>query len=82
MAIGQMNKHINHLSMRKLMGIEQKEHGTKNKPTAKNLPAMEQKEHGLKSKPSMKQIQRMEEREHIKNGDIVIGRGAEKGRKK
>lgn len=77
MAIGQMNKHINHLSMRKLLGIEQKEHGMKNKPSSKNLPGMEQKEHGLKNKPSMKQIQRMEEKEHIKDGNIIIGKGAE-----
>ena len=61
-----MNKHINHLSMRKLMGIEQKEHDMKKKPTSASLPAMEQKEHGLKSKPSMGQIQRMEQKEHIK----------------
>jgi len=80
MAIGQMNKHINHLSMRKLLGIEQKEHGMKSKPTAKDMPGMEQKEHGLKSKPPMNKIMQMENKEHIKNGKIVIGR--EKGMKK
>lgn len=68
--------------MRKLMGIEQKEHGTKNKPTAKTLPEMEQKEHGLKRKPSMMEIMQMEQKEHIKNGNIVIGKGAEKGKRK
>jgi hypothetical protein len=83
MAIGQMNKHINHLSMRKLLGIEQKEHGLKSKPGMQDLPAMEQREHGLKRKPTMEQIHRMEEKEHVKkNGDIIIGRGYEKGKKK
>ena len=82
MAIGQMNKHINHLSMRKLIGIEQKEHGLKQKPGVKDLRSMEQKEHGLKNKPSMKQIQRMEQKEHVKDGNIIIGKGYEKGKKK
>jgi hypothetical protein len=74
MAINQMNKHMNHLSMRKLLGIEQKEHGLKSKPTAKNLPEMEQREHKLKSKPSQSQIMKMEQKEHVKNGNIVVGR--------
>lgn len=80
--IGQMNKHINHLSMRKLLGIEQKEHGMKQRSGAQDLPAMEQKEHGLKYKPSMSQIHKMEEKEHVRNGNIVIGKGYEKGKKK
>lgn len=69
--------------MRKLLGIEQTEHGMKSKPTAKDMPGMEQKEHGLKSKPSTNKIMQMEKKEHVKkNGDIVIGRGYEKGKKK
>jgi len=83
MAINQMNKHVNHLSMRKLLGIEQKEHGMSKRPTTANLAEMERKEHGLKNKPSLSQINKMEAKEHIKNGNIVIGRGAEKmGKKK
>jgi hypothetical protein len=82
MAIGQMNKHLNHLSMRKLMGIEKQEHGLSKTPTSKNLPAMEKKEHGLKRTPSMGQILKMEQKEHIKNGEIVIGKGSERGKKK
>jgi hypothetical protein len=82
MAIGQMNKHINHLSMRKLMGIEKQEHGLSKTPSAKNLPAMEKKEHGLKNTPSMSQIMVMEQKEHVKDGNIIIGKGSERGKKK
>jgi hypothetical protein len=82
MAINQMNKHLNHLSMRKLLGIEQKEHGLKSSPNTKSLPAMEQKEHGLKKKPSMGEIMRMEQKEHVKDGNIIIGKGSERGKRK
>lgn len=82
MAIGQMNKHMNHLSQRKLFGIEKKEHGLSKTPTAKSLPEMEKKEHGLKRTPSMSQIMKMEQAEHVKNGKIVIGKGMERGKKK
>jgi len=82
MLFGQMNKHVNHLNMRILLGIEKKEHGLNQKPSAKNLATMEQKEHGLKNKPSMKQILRMEQKEHVKNGNIIIGKGYENGKKK
>ena len=82
MAIDQMNKHLNHLSMRKLLGIEQKEHGLKSRPTGKSLAEMEQREHQLKSKPSQSQIMRMEQKEHVKNGNIVIGRGEGVSKKK
>jgi hypothetical protein len=82
MAINQMNKHMNHLSMRKLLGIEQTEHGLAKKPGTKSLAEMERKEHQLKKTPSKSQIMKMENKEHVRNGSIVIGRGAEKGNMK
>ena len=73
--MGRMNKHINTLSMRGLLGIERKEHGLKTKPNVAQLKKMEMKEHGLKSAPSKATIMKMETKEHVKNGNIVIGKG-------
>lgn len=73
--MGRMNKHINSLSFRTLLGVEKKEHGLKSKPTMKDLPKMEMKEHGLKSPPSKSQIMKMERKEHLQNGNIVIKKG-------
>ena len=73
--MGRMNKHINTLSMRNLLGIEKKEHGMKTKPTESQLKKMEMKEHGMKTAPSKASIMKMEKKEHIKNGKVVIGKG-------
>jgi len=75
--LSQMNKHINHLSMRKLMGIEQKEHGLKKTPTPAAQARREMKEHGLKQKPSLGEMIKMEEKEHRRGNEFVIGRGHE-----
>ena len=75
--ISQMNKHINHLSMPKLMGIEKKEHGLKKAPTPAEQAKREMKEHGLKQKPSLSQMIMGEEKEHRRGNELVIGRGHE-----
>ncbi len=80
MAINQMNKHMNHLSMRKLLGIEKAEHGLKGKPTESSLAKMEKKEHGLKKTPTREQILAMETKEHGVKGnrmgeEMVIKKG-------
>ena len=69
--INQMNKHMNHLSLKKnLLEIESIEHGRK--VTKKNLMGAEMKEHGLKKKPTMSQLLGMERKEHLRKGKIVI----------
>jgi len=69
--INQLNKHMNHLSIKKnLLGIKSIEHGRK--VTKKNLMDSEMKEHGLKNKPSMSRLLGMERKEHVRNGNIVI----------
>lgn len=75
--LNQMNKHMNHLSMKKLLGIEAKEHGMKKAATPAQQAKMEMKEHQLKSPPSLGEMIKMEEKEHYKNGELVIGRGHE-----
>ena len=69
--INQMNKHMNHLSLKKnLLSIKSIEHGRK--ITKKNLMDTEKEEHGLKKKPTMSQLLGMERKEHLRNGKIVI----------
>jgi len=69
--INQLNKHMNHLSIKKnLLDIESIEHGRK--ITKKNLMSTEMKEHSLKKKPTMSQLLGMERKEHLRNGNIVI----------
>jgi hypothetical protein len=69
--INQLNKHMNHLSIKKnLLGIESKEHGKK--ITKKNLMPTEQKEEGLKKKPTMSQLLGMERKEHLRNGKVIV----------
>ena len=69
--INQMNKHMNHLSLKKnLLAIESIEHGRK--VTKKNLMDTEMKEHGMKKKPTMSQLLGMERKEHVRGGKIVI----------
>lgn len=69
--INQLNKHMNHLSIKKnLLDIESIEHGRK--ITKKNLMNTEMKEHRLKKKPTMSQLLGMERKEHLRNGNIVI----------
>lgn len=80
MAINQMNKHLNHLSMRKLLGIEKQEHGLKKKPSESSLAQMEKKEHGLKRTPTKAQILATEAKEHGAKGnkmgeELVIKKG-------
>jgi hypothetical protein len=71
--INQMNKHLNHLSMAKLMSLEQQEHGLKQKPTAQQIRAMEMKEHKLGSMPSLRKAMEAEAVEHAgRKGDLVI----------
>ncbi len=69
--INQMNKHMNHLSLKKnLLAIESVEHGKK--ITKKNLMSEEMKEHKLKKKPTMSELLGMERKEHVRGGKIVI----------
>lgn len=69
--INQMNKHLNHLSLKKnLYEIESIEHGKK--VNKKNLMAEEMKEHKLKKKPTMSELLGMERKEHVRGGKIVI----------
>lgn len=72
-----MSKHLNHLSMKKLLGMEAKEHGFKKAKTPAEQAKIEMKEHRLKAPPSMGEMILMEEKEHRKNGEWVIGRGHE-----
>jgi len=69
--INQMNKHVNHLSLKKnLLQIESIEHGKK--ITKRNLMPTEMKEHKLKKKPTMSELLGMERKEHVRGGKIVI----------
>lgn len=78
--LNQMNKHINHLSMAKLMGIEQKEHGLKQAPTKEQFRINEMREHKLGSVPSLRIAMEAEASEHAgPEGSIVI-RGSGKQR--
>lgn len=71
--LNQMNKHLNHLSMAKLMNLEQQEHGLKEKPTAQQIRAMEMKEHKLGSMPTLRKAMEAEAVEHAGlQGDLVI----------
>jgi hypothetical protein len=62
--MGSMNKHINSLSIRKLLRIEQEEHGLKELPTMQQAQANEMKEHNLKGVPSAAKVRRAEALEH------------------
>jgi hypothetical protein len=78
--LNQMNKHLNHLSMAKLMSLEQQEHGLKKKPNAQQISAMEMKEHKLGSMPSLRKAMEAEAVEHAgRKGDLVVY-GSEKQR--
>jgi hypothetical protein len=78
--LNQMNKHLNHLSMAKLMSLEQQEHGLKKKPNAQQIRAMEMKEHKLGSMPSLRKAMEAEAVEHAgRKGDLVVY-GSEKQR--
>ena len=58
--MGSMNKHINSLSIRKLLRIEQEEHGLKELPTMQQAQVNEMKEHKLKGVPSAAKVRRAE----------------------
>jgi hypothetical protein len=62
--MGRMNKHINSLSMRDLLGIERKEHGLKEPQSMAQQQQMEMKEHRLKGKPSVAKVMAAETAEH------------------
>lgn len=69
--INQLNKHINHLNIKKnLYHVESIEH--KHKMTKNNLLDTEQKEYQLKRKPSMSKLLGIEIKEHADNENIVI----------
>jgi hypothetical protein len=71
--LNQMNKHINHLSMAKLMGIEQKEHGLAKAPTKEQFRINEMREHKLGGVPSLRVAMEAEASEHAgPEGQIVI----------
>ena len=71
--LNQMNKHINHLSWDKLMGIEKKEHNLKSVPTMSQYLQMEKREHNLKGTPSVRRVLQAESVEHSsESGDVVI----------
>jgi len=63
--MGRMNKHINSLSMRDLLGIERKEHGLKKPQTMAQQQQMEMQEHKLKGKPSVAKVMAAEQAEHF-----------------
>jgi len=71
--LNQMNKHINHLSWGKLMGIEQKEHNLNRPPTPMEFRKMEQSEHKLKATPNMRKAMEAESMEHTNSmGELVV----------
>jgi len=67
--INHMNKHINRLSLDTVLGIEQSEHGLKNKPRVSELQSIEMGEHGLSKKPTLRQMLKIETKEHVKSKD-------------
>lgn len=80
--INQMNKHMNHLSIGKLMGIEQKEHNLKRPPTPMEFRKNEQREHKLKAVPSMRKAMEAEQAEHFNGVDDFVIKASASNRKK
>jgi hypothetical protein len=80
--INQMNKHMNHLSWGKLMGLEQKEHNLKRPPTQAEFRKAEQREHNLKTVPSMRKALEAEATEHFNGVEDFVIKGSAAQRKK
>lgn len=79
--MGRMNKHINRLSMRDMLGVERKEHGLAKTPTMQQARSNEMQEHKLKSKPSAAKMQQAEALEHGTSGGPLSVKGTAEGRK-
>jgi len=62
--MGRMNKSINSLSIRKVLRVEQEEHGLKKLPTMQQAKVNEMKEHNLKGIPSSANMLKAETLEH------------------
>jgi hypothetical protein len=80
--MGRMNKHINHLSMRDLLGVERKEHGLKKPQTVAQQQSMEMQEHGLKNKPSVAKMKAAELAEHYPGLGKMTVKGTDASRAK
>jgi hypothetical protein len=80
--MGRMNKHINSLSMRNLLQIEQQEHGLKKTPTMKQAEINEMKEHGLKGVPSAAKVRAAEAIEHGSTLGKLVIKGNQQARAK
>lgn len=78
--MGRMNKHINSLSMRDLLGIEQTEHGLAKRPTMQQAEINEMKEHHLKGKPSAAKVRRAEAIEHGAGMGPLVVKGSASAR--
>ena len=80
--MGRMNKHINSLSMRDLLGIERKEHGIKEPQSMAQQQQMEMKEHRLKGKPSVAKVMAAETAEHYPGMSGISIKGTSASRAK
>jgi hypothetical protein len=78
--LNQMNKHINHLSMKKLFSVEQKEHGLDKPPTKEQFRINEMKEHKLGEVPSLRKAIEAEALEHTGLLGQVVIKGSSKQR--
>jgi hypothetical protein len=80
--MGRMNKHINRLSMRDLLGVERKEHGLKEPQTMAQQRQMEKKEHNLKGTPSTAKVMAAESAEHYPGMGGISVKGTAASRQK
>lgn len=80
--MGRMNKHINSLSMRDLLGIERKEHGLKEPQSMAQQQQMEMKEHNLKGTPSAAKVMAAESAEHYVGMGSISAKGSPSSRAK
>jgi hypothetical protein len=80
--MGRMNKHINALSMRDLLGIERREHGLRKIPTKAQQAQMEMQEHGLKQKPTPAKMMQAEAAEHYPGMGSISIKGTQQSRAK
>ena len=80
--MGNMNKHINRLSMRDMLGVERKEHGLKQPQTMAQQRQMEKKEHNLKGTPSTAKVMAAEQAEHFVGMGSISSKGTPESRAK
>jgi len=80
--MGNMNKHINRLSMRDLLGVERKEHGLKEPQTMAQQQQMEKKEHNLKGTPTRAKVMAAESAEHYVGMGSISSKGTPASRAK